>query len=455
MQDNRNFRNRTLFWGDNIDFLRAMNSETVDLIATDPPFNKGRDFHATPDSLAAGAKFQDRWKWDEEAHPQFVNALEDDPRYQGVWTVIQSARASWGDDMGAFMCFMGVRLLEMRRLLKPTGSIYLHCDPTASHYLKTLMDAIFGRQNFRNEIVWAYTTPANTKRWFPRKHDTILFYAKSEDAGFNRDDVRVPYKRGSKLDGKGWETGQVYTQEDVDKGKVVMDWWADITPVQRLIKEMVGYPTQKPLALYERIIKASSNEGDLVLDPFAGCATTCVAAERLNRQWVGIDLWNETKDTMVRRLESEKRMFAVEQMTVTPTPPERTDDGEVASPDLSLKLQRQPERWQRLFRRDIFDRLREAQESLDGVECAGCGRALEMEFMELDHIQPRSERGTNYIDNRILLCRPCNGRKADKYTLRGLRDENKKVGWMRDVSKAEAAEVRAHRKAEEVKDELT
>ena len=123
MQDNRNFRNRTLFWGDNIDFMRAMNSDTVDLIATDPPFNKGRDFHATPDSLAAGASFQDRWKWDEESHPQFTDALRDDPKNANIWTVIESARASWGDDMGAFLCFMGVRLMEMHRLLKPTGRV--------------------------------------------------------------------------------------------------------------------------------------------------------------------------------------------------------------------------------------------------------------------------------------------------------------------------------------------
>ena len=402
MQDNRNYANRTLFWGDNIDFMRAMNSETVDLIATDPPFNKGRDFHATPDSLAAGASFQDRWKWNEEAHPQFTDALRDDPKNKNIWTVIESARASWGDDMGAFLCFMGVRLMEMHRLLKPTGSIYLHCDPTASHYLKTLMDAIFGRQNFRNEIVWAYTTPANTKRWFPRKHDTILFYVKSEDAIFNRDDVRVPYKRGSKLDGKGWETGQVYTQKDVDKGKVVMDWWSDITPVQRLIKEMVGYPTQKPLALYERIIRASSNEGDLVLDPFAGCATTAVAAERLNRQWVAIDLWEETKDLTVSRLEAEKRMFAVEHLTVTQTPPERTDDGEVASPDLRLEWQGQPKKGQRLFRHEMFDYPAEAQGMATGlVTCAGCGREMESEYMELDHILPKKDGGENYITNRV------------------------------------------------------
>ena len=171
MQDNRNFDNRTLFWGDNIDFLRAMNSDTVDLIATDPPFNKGRDFHATPDSLAAGASFQDRWKWDEEAHPRFTDALknkaEKKKEYARVWTVIQSARASWGNDMGAFLCFMGVRLMEMHRVLKDTGSIYLHCDPTASHYLKGLMDAVFGRKQFRNEIVWAYMDQAMQPDGFP------------------------------------------------------------------------------------------------------------------------------------------------------------------------------------------------------------------------------------------------------------------------------------------------
>ena len=162
----RNFDNRTLFWGDNIDFLRAMNSETVDLIATDPPFNKGRDFHATPDSLAAGAAFQDRWKWDDESHPQFTDALRDDPKNKNIWTVIESSRASWGDDMGAFLCFMGVRLMEMRRLLKPTGSIYLHCDPTASHYLKMLMDAIFGPAQFQNEVIWRYRRwPAKQRRF--------------------------------------------------------------------------------------------------------------------------------------------------------------------------------------------------------------------------------------------------------------------------------------------------
>ena len=331
----RNFSNRTLFWGDNIDFMRAMNSETVDLIATDPPFNKGRDFRATPDSLAAGARFQDRWKWDEEAHPQFTDALRDDPMNANVWTVIHSARASWGDDMGAFLCFMGVRLLEMRRLLKPTGSIYLHCDPTASHYLKTLMDAVFGRKNFRNEIVWHYGLGGfNAKRWFPRKHDILLYYAKSSKSHHNKIRGNVSKWMDAKYSRED-ENGRYFIQGGVKYylkgGKPIDSVWDHDELLEHTMSqtssERTGYPTQKPLAVYERIIEASSNEGDLVLDPFAGCATTAVAAERLNRQWVAIDIWKETKDLIAHRMEAEQRTSAVEQLTVTQTPPARTDEG--------------------------------------------------------------------------------------------------------------------------------
>ncbi len=150
-----NFKNRTLYHGDNLEFLRGMNSETVHLIATDPPFNKNRDFLATPDSLAAGARFKDRWRWDDDVREEWTDSIRDD--WPAVNGVIAGARLAYGDDMGAFLCWMGVRLMEMRRVLRPDGSIYLHCDPTASHYLKALMDGIFGSENFRNEIVWCYT----------------------------------------------------------------------------------------------------------------------------------------------------------------------------------------------------------------------------------------------------------------------------------------------------------
>ena len=140
-----------------------MNSKSVHLIATDPPFNKGRDFHATPDSLADGASFHDRWSWDKDVHEEWVDQITDD--WPLVMNVITGSRSSYGDDMGAFLCYMAVRLIAMHRVLRDDGSIYLHCDHTASHYLKELMDAIFGRAQFRNEIVWCYTGPSNTKRW--------------------------------------------------------------------------------------------------------------------------------------------------------------------------------------------------------------------------------------------------------------------------------------------------
>ncbi|MXX52010.1 MAG: site-specific DNA-methyltransferase, partial [Chloroflexi bacterium] len=168
-----NFKNRTLYHGDNLEFLRGMNSETVHLIATDPPFNKNRDFHATPDSLASGARFKDRWSWDKDVHEEWTDSIQDD--WPAVWEVIGTARATYGDDMGAFLCWLGVRLLEMQRVLREDGSIYLHIDHTAHAYVKCVMDAIFGAKNFRNEIVWCYRgMPSKAKRW-QQKHDIILF----------------------------------------------------------------------------------------------------------------------------------------------------------------------------------------------------------------------------------------------------------------------------------------
>ena len=155
--------NRTLYIHDNLDILRGMNSESVDLIATDPPFNKGRDFHATPDSLAAGARFQDRWSWEADVHEDWVSLIRDD--YPQLYEFIDFVVAGLGndskirkknggrEDLAAFLCWLGVRVIEMRRILKPTGSLYLHCDPTASHYIKAMLDTIFGVKNFRNEIV--------------------------------------------------------------------------------------------------------------------------------------------------------------------------------------------------------------------------------------------------------------------------------------------------------------
>ena len=172
----RNFANRTLYHGDNLDFLRGMNSGTVNLIATDPPFNKSRDFHSTPDKLAAGAQFQDRWSWRDDVHDDWLIAIQrDEPE---VWAVITTAKFVYGDDMGAFLCWLGARLLEMHRILADDGSLYLHIDHTAHAWVKCLLDAIFGRRNFRDAIVWHRSAENLSRKKFRRASETLLYYAK-------------------------------------------------------------------------------------------------------------------------------------------------------------------------------------------------------------------------------------------------------------------------------------
>lgn len=453
-----NWENRTLFHGDNLDFLRSMNSESVHLIATDPPFKKNRDSHATPDSLASGASFQDRWKWERDVHVEWIDRIEDD--YPKVMNVIQGSRNSYGDDMGAFLCFMAVRLLSMWRILRQDGSIYLHCDPTASHYLKELMDSIFGKDNFRNEIVWCYAGGGIPRNDFPRKHDIILRYTKSNRYTFNP--IWRPYSEGTQQRGRTQVKGKYYDLGLNKKGTPVNDWWSDVKRITSPTDpEKTGWPTQKSLDLYERIIKASSNEGEVVLDPFCGCATTLVAAERLGRQWVGIDIWDKAHETVIARLKGEGLLgpdgetsgglFSDGRITYKTDPPKRTDDGKVAASILEPIIRREWYKWERLTHKEIVGYLVEARNDGDLVVCGGCGRKLEKEFMELDHVLPRKDGGTNDITNRILLCRPCNGRKSAQLTLTGLRTKNKEVGWMSREGDAERAHRRAQRKAENLK----
>lgn len=495
-----NWANRTLFHGDNLEMLRGMDTGTVHLVATDPPFNKGRDFHATPDSLASSASFQDRWSWKKDVHQEWIDQLEDD--WPEVWSSIQGSRDSWGDDMGAFLCFMAVRLLEMRRVLKDTGSIYLHCDPTASHYLKGIMDAVFGRKNFRNEIVWKRYQSHGSFQHAPRQwgtlSDSILFYTKSDNfiirpyveltddekmRKFNKKSNGELYRlvphfnsrsmgprpnqcyvwRGFKNPHpSGWRLIQERLEEEYQKGNIVItedihgnkklerrlylknykgeqagNVWVDIPSARG--KERTGYPTQKPLALYERIIKASSKEGDVVLDPFAGCATTCVAAERLGRQWVGIDIWDGAYDVTIDRLKREgfltgpnddrSDLLTIEgHITYTTESSVRTDGGEYAVQYLKTikRVNREPP-GPKLSRADMIERLQDEY----GLICRGCDREFDdPRYLQLDHNTPRADGGLNHISNRILLCGPCNQLKSNTLTLSGLRRENKKRGHM-------------------------
>ena len=451
-----NFKNRTLYHGDNLDFLRGMNSETVHLIATDPPFKKGRDFHATPNSLAAGAQFQDRWSWRDDIQGDWLSdIIKDHPE---VWSVITTAKAVYGDDMAAYLCWLGVRLLEMWRILRSDGSLYLHIDHTAHAYVKTLLDAIFGCKNLRNEIVWCYTGPGSPKmRQFNRKHDTILWYSKGDSWIFNRDKVRIPHKKLN-TNRAGAMIRDALTPEERDaylkKGKVPESWWPNFTPVGRLKRERTGYPTQKPLALYERIIEASSNEGDIVLDPFCGCATTPVAAERLGRQWVGVDLWAEAHKIVLERLEQEKLAVAEADKAKQPhlitfgdvhysqRAPVRTDRGESAAPTLETPTGRVSKRYPppRTQHENLLIEL--------GTYCQGCGHnySFDPRVLEVDHVLPRTDGGTDAYANLTLLCPPCNKEKRDRLTLSGLQDQNRRNGYLKSENEGNISRGRVGRK---------
>lgn len=307
-----------LYYGDNLTILRErIPDESVDLVYLDPPFNSKKSYNVLfrnqegEDSAAQIRAFDDTWHWSPEVDEQFRYLIEGGAP-PDVATAIGAMRQLLGtNDVLAYLVMMTPRLVELHRVLKPTGSLYLHCDPTASHYLKIMLDSVFGPTNFRNEIAWCYTGPSNTKRWFPRKHDIILFYVKREDVGlFYPDAVRVPYAKS--LEAARARTGIFKNREydDLDEyiaeadaaGKVVEDWWPDITPVGRRRDELLGFDTQKPVALLERIIKAATIEGDVVLDPFCGCGTTVDAAQRLRRDWIGIDITYLAVDLIRKRL---------------------------------------------------------------------------------------------------------------------------------------------------------
>ena len=300
-----NLRANTLYSGDCLDVMRHWVDNCVDLIYLDPPFNSSANYNVLfgkdnkgkeLDERAQFTAFNDTWHWTTEAEMRVQEMIAD--TNHPAHKAIVGLNAIIGETgMFAYVSYIAERVAEMHRLLKDTGSFYLHCDPTASHYLKVMLDEIFGKANFKNELLWCYTGPTNTKKYFPRKHDAILFYAKSDHYVFNPQ--RKSHKRQTLSSGA---TGMASRNKPFDevrrlealalkKGKLIENWWPDIPSGSHISKsERLGYPTQKPLALLERIIKASSNESALVLDPFCGCGTTAEAAFNLNRNFIGIDI---------------------------------------------------------------------------------------------------------------------------------------------------------------------
>ena len=440
-----NFADKTIWTGDNLDILRGMNSESVDLIYLDPPFNSSRDYEAPIGSAAAGAAFKDTWTLS-DLDVAWMGLIADE--HPAIYKTLETAGLTHGKGMQSYLCMIAVRLLEMRRVLKDTGSLYLHCDTTASHYLKLMLDAIFGEERFGNEIVWQRSNPkglAFTR--FARNHDVILRVTRSDKAVWNpiyaahkSDSVKKHYNRRD-TDGRlyqltsltnpnkdrpnltyeflgvtrvwrwtrermqqAYEDGLVVQTKpgnvprfkrflDEQRGVPVGDVWTDIRPLQGNSKEYKGYPTQKPLALLERIIKASSNEGDVVLDPFCGCATACVAAEMLGRQWIGIDISPQAVYlTDLRLKETMGDLFHDRMVTERTDIPRRTDI-------------------------DAPIPYRQNKHVLFGQQegrCNGCRTEFPFRAFAVDHIIPRSRGGTDHIENLQLLCTHCNSVKRDR-----------------------------------------
>ncbi|MGR4000699.1 MAG: DNA methyltransferase [Alphaproteobacteria bacterium] len=388
----------TIFTGDNLKILRGMADNAVDLIYLDPPFNSNRNYKAPIGSEAAGASFKDAWTFEDTDDAWWGEIAEEHPALYGV---IDAVGAVGGKGAKAYSIYMAVRLLELRRVLKDTGSIYLHCDPTMSHSLKLVMDAIFGKANFRNEIVWSYSSGGASKKTFAKKHDVILFYSKSEKFIFNVQKEKS-YNRGLKpyrfngvqefQDEIGWHT--LVNMKDVWK----------INMVGRTSKERTGYPTQKPLELLRRIVRASSSEGDMVLDPFCGCATACIAAQDEGRNWIGVDISDLAFDLVKSRMEKELGMFGIDVIHRKDIPKDRHGKRS----------------------KDIKHVLFGKQEG----RCNGCGRYFPFNNFTHDHIIPLADGGMDVDDNLQLLCNWCNSKKG-KRPMEVLLAENKAQGLNR------------------------
>jgi len=273
-----------------IELYRSGKREFIDLIYIDPPFNSDKNYNIPFEGGELSEKaFVDTWSR-VAYHDQLDMISKISPDLYKF--LVSLEKTSIKRSYITYLTVMGIRVFFMREMLKPTGTFYYHCDPTASHYIKMILDQIFGMDNFRNEIVWCYTRPSNIQKNFPRKHDVILRYSKTNIFTFNFNSVRIPYK-GLAAQGpsRRWhDDEEERIKESLEKGKIVEDYWTDITLAIRSTIENLGYPTQKPEKLLERIILASSNPGDLVADFYLGGGTTIAVAEKLDRQWIGVDI---------------------------------------------------------------------------------------------------------------------------------------------------------------------
>ena len=455
-----NVANRTIFEGDNLDIMRGFNSDSIDLIYLDPPFNSNRNYAAPIGSDAAGAAFKDTWKLSDVDNAWHGEIADREP---AMYQIIAASELAHSKGMKSYLIMMAVRLIEIRRILKPTGSVYLHCDDSADYYLRMLMDTIFDASTWHATIQRKRTSAHNDKI-FGRVMDTILVYGQPPknkvmteldpdyiERNYRYTDERGRFRTGD-LTGAGesggesgddWhdyspsKTGRHWAPPRTGKYATYIDrrfipgytsikgvhdrlqalddagliYWSRngvpsikryLMPDQKQLasniwtdckdNQVTGYPTEKSLIALERIIKASSNEGDLVLDPFCGCATACIAAERLNRQWVGIDISPMAAMMVEKRAREELGMLGGIQTIRRTDIPIRTDVADIPN--------------YRTQKHTLFG----AQEGI----CNGCKIPFPFRNLTIDHIVPKSKGGTDHIENLQLLCSACNSMKGTK-----------------------------------------
>lgn len=456
----------TVFVCDNLSLLRSLDSESVDLVCIDPPFGKTQTFEGKivpplsdeerrgerqlmeswgafdaasayelgleyPDQSGISAKFEDIWSFGTRVGEGWMDQLAS--VCPGAHALITATRITHSDSIAAYIAFIVERVLEIRRILKPTGSLYLHCDHEANAYLRQMLDAVFGKDCFRNEIVWSYRTGGvSTRRW-PRKHDTILYYAKSDKSVHNAPKERIYYDKPfftTEVDESGRHYADVY----------IRDVWDDIKPLINTSAERTGYPTQKPQELATRIIEASSNPGDMVLDCFAGCAYVPVAAQLTGRRWMACDMspraWTvvrrqfhklpdlgvvtegdiagdaDDRGKVEPRFEYRGRVIRVRgpgdlPARTTPDDPRPVAAGPLPVPTYkATPLETGEQVWNAFVERY-------------GTSCWYCGteKTRDRRELQLVHIEPNRRDGTNNDRwNRALACIACNSDKSNRLT---------------------------------------
>ena len=437
-------RIRDLYICDNLPVLRGLETDSVDLIYLDPPFNSKKTYRAPIGSDAEGQMFDDTWRWDEVDTAWFG---EIDRRCPPLARIIEAVRAARGDGDAAYVAMMGIRLIQLRRVLKPTGTIYLHCDDTATHLLRLSMDAVFKKSTFHNEIVWRRYGSHNDTRKFGRVCDRIHYYAgegktwNPELIPLSRDALDRDYRlrdeagryttaplHGRTLSGGGYDftwrgikdvwrfpserldeldaNRMIYwpPKGNVPRRKVYYDPKKSGIPLPDLMddigpaagREYTGWKTQKPVSLLQRLIRFSSNRDDLVLDPFCGCATACVAAEVEGRQWIGIDACDAAADITRVRLCETSVDFNESLVNVHFAPPSPVD---VAAAPRSARRYRTSENIDQLY-------------GLQHGECPGCGGHYRVKDFHIDHVVSVKEGGGDEIANLQLLCGHCNSTKS-------------------------------------------